>query len=248
MRVALVLGGGAARGAFHLGVIARLEELGVEICAISGVSIGAIVASSVASGLRAREILEIIKTKEFKKAIKFNYFNKSFFKIDKKAKIIKILAPISNLEDMKIPIFITCVDLLSGKKVVFSSGKSIDICLGSSALVPLFPAVSYENFLLADGGFVDNFPIGPLVGLGEKILGIDLYAMSNLEKNTNWGLKRAMRMSLSSCSNSQSHLCDHLIAEPRINKFKLFSFNEFDECFNLGFEAAIGLERDFGLI
>lgn len=241
MRVALVLGGGAARGAFHLGVIARLEELGVEICAISGVSVGAIIASSVASGLRAREILEIIKTKEFKKAIKFNYFNKSFFKIDKKAKIIKILAPISNLEDMKIPVFITCVDLLSGKRVVFSSGKTIDICLGSSALLPLFSAISYENFLLADGGFVDNFPISPLVGLNEKILGIDLYAMSNLEKNTNWGLKRAMRMSLSSCSNSQSHLCDYLIAEPGVNKFKLFSFKELDECFKLGFETARGL-------
>lgn len=244
MRVSLVLGGGAARGAFHLGVIARLEELGVEICAISGVSIGAIIACSVASGLSAREILAILSSDEFRKVIKFNYFKKSFFKIDKNAKIIQKLAPIERLENLKIPVFITCIDLLSGKKVVFSSGKSVDICLGSSALVPLFGAISYENYLLADGGFVDNFPIGSLALREEKILGVDLYAMSGLE-NVKWGLKRAMRMSLSSYSNSQRHLCDYIIAEPLINKFKLFSFKELDECFKLGFEAVKKLEKSF---
>ena len=41
MQISLALGGGAARGAFHLGVIAACERLGIEIAAVSGTSIGA---------------------------------------------------------------------------------------------------------------------------------------------------------------------------------------------------------------
>ena len=51
MKINLVLSGGAARGAFHLGIIEALLENGVEIEAISGSSIGAIIGVSLAAGV-----------------------------------------------------------------------------------------------------------------------------------------------------------------------------------------------------
>ncbi len=82
MKLALVLSGGAARGAFHLGVLAYLEDNNIEISAYSATSIGAIIACSHASGIKAREILEIFKSKEVKDTLKFNYLNKGLIKVD----------------------------------------------------------------------------------------------------------------------------------------------------------------------
>lgn len=66
MKINLVLSGGAARGAFHLGFLHCMEEQGIEINAYSGSSIGAIIATSHASGVRAKEQLEIFKSKDVK--------------------------------------------------------------------------------------------------------------------------------------------------------------------------------------
>ena len=92
--LALVLGGGAARGAFHLGVLDFIEKNNIEIKAYSGSSIGAIISASHASGISAKEQLKIFSSKDIKQIFKFNYFKKSIFKIDSLHKIIKELLQI----------------------------------------------------------------------------------------------------------------------------------------------------------
>lgn len=72
--LALALGGGAARGAFHLGVLHFLEKNQIDIKAYSGSSIGSIISASHASGISAKEQLKIFASNDLKKAIKFNYF------------------------------------------------------------------------------------------------------------------------------------------------------------------------------
>ena len=62
--IALALGGGAARGAFHLGVLDFCEQNCIQIQAYSGSSIGAIISASHASGISAKEQLKIFNSKE----------------------------------------------------------------------------------------------------------------------------------------------------------------------------------------
>ncbi len=64
--IGLVLSGGAARGMAHLGVIKALEENGIPIDYITGTSMGAIVGSMYAMGLTTDEIIQIIKSDEFR--------------------------------------------------------------------------------------------------------------------------------------------------------------------------------------
>lgn len=64
-RVGLVLSGGGAKGAAHIGVIKALEENGVPIDYITGTSIGAIIGSLYAMGYSPEEMLELILSKEF---------------------------------------------------------------------------------------------------------------------------------------------------------------------------------------
>ena len=79
MNLALVLGGGAARGAFHLGILAYLEDKGIEINAYSGSSIGAIISCSHASGIESRKMLEIFKSDEVKNEVSTTFLRNGDF-------------------------------------------------------------------------------------------------------------------------------------------------------------------------
>ena len=165
LKISLALSGGAARGAFHLGVIAALERNNVEIAAVSGTSIGAVIAVSVGSRVSAFDMLRLFKSRAFRKVFQFNYFKKGILRINEKATILKEIAPIDRLEQMKIPTFVTCVDLPSGEIVRFNEGETIKLAIASSALIPIFRPIVYENYTLIDGGFMDNLPVEPLLGL-----------------------------------------------------------------------------------
>ncbi|MEG1586411.1 MAG: patatin-like phospholipase family protein, partial [Bacteroidales bacterium] len=67
-RVGLVLSGGGARGIAHIGVIQALEDNGIPIDYITGTSIGAVVGSLYAIGYSPAEMMELIKSDEFKEA------------------------------------------------------------------------------------------------------------------------------------------------------------------------------------
>ena len=55
-RIALALGGGAAKGLAHVGVLRGLEEDGIEVAAIAGTSMGSIVGALYARGMRGKEM------------------------------------------------------------------------------------------------------------------------------------------------------------------------------------------------
>ena len=86
--LALALGGGVARGAFHLGFLDFCETHNIDIKAYSGSSIGAIISASHASGVKAKEQLKIFSSKEIREVLKFNFFRDGLLKIDHTNKII----------------------------------------------------------------------------------------------------------------------------------------------------------------
>ena len=69
LRIGLVLGGGGARGAAHIGVLQELERLQVPIDAIAGTSMGAIVGGLYASGMSAAELGQVVKSLNWTKVL-----------------------------------------------------------------------------------------------------------------------------------------------------------------------------------
>ena len=65
-KVGLVLSGGGAKGAAHIGVIKYLEEAGIPIDYIAGTSMGSIIGGLYALGYSSSEILDIISTVDLK--------------------------------------------------------------------------------------------------------------------------------------------------------------------------------------
>lgn len=236
MKISLALSGGAARGAFHLGVIHALEKNGVCIGAISGTSIGAVIAVGVGSGVSAKEMLSIFKSKAFGRVFGFNALSKGFLKIKEDEPILKTIAPISRLELMHIPTFVTCVDALSGNVVRFGEGESIPLAIASSALIPLFRPIAYEKYVLIDGGFMDNLPIEPLLAYDYPVVSVDLFPLHVKKTSTPFSLyKRSLFLSFIASSQAQKAKSDWYITDEKLASFGLFTFKELDACFELGY-------------
>ncbi len=240
MKIALVLSGGAARGSFHLGVIEALEKKGFEIEAVSASSIGAIIATSFAAGVSPKEQLKIFKSKAFKKALKFNGLKKGLIRVEEKTQVLQELIPLENLEDAKIPIHITTIDLEHGDIIRFSKGKAIPLCIASSAVVPLFKPVKYKHYQLVDGGIMDNLPITPIKHYNLPIVAVDLHPMELGFKDSIWGIiKRTIFLMWRASVQRQISECDYYITSEKLENLSLFSLKKLDEPFTLGYETAM---------
>ena len=240
--LAVALGGGAARGAFHLGVLHYCEENNIEIKAYSGSSIGAIISASHASGIKAKEQLKIFASKDVRQALKFNYFRNGLLKIDSTNKIVKELLPIEKLEDIPKPVYVNAYDTKEKKLHYFNSGDTVSLCMGSSALIPIFRPVKYEGMKLIDGGLFDNVPIKPLMNKDYHIFSVDLFPKqhSHTTKRLN-PIKAIKRKFLKQLHENHKHSIAHTnqyLGSQHIRGFSLFTFKELEECFNLGFKEA----------
>ena len=240
--LALALGGGAARGAFHLGVLDFCEQHNIKIQAYSGSSIGAIISASHASGIRAKEQLKIFSSKEMRQTLKFNYFRNGLLKIDTSNKIIKELLPIEKLENIPKPVWVNAYDLKKKELHYFNSGDTITLCIASSALIPIFKPVSYEGMYLIDGGLFDNIPIKPLQDKSYDIYAIDLFAKEHkttIKKlNPLKEIKKSLFKQLHENHKHSMENTNYYLGSQHIRNFSLFTFQELEECFKLGIKEA----------
>ena len=243
MNLALVLSGGAARGAFHLGILAYLEEKAIEINEYSGSSIGSIISCSHASGIEARKILEIFKSNDIKKVLKFNYFKKGLIRIDKEHQLLNTLLPIKNLEDLPKKVTINAYDTNTKKILYFDKGDTHMLCMGSSALIPIFRPIHYEGHNSIDGGLFDNMPIKPLENKDFDIFTIDLMPRSSQEEkrrgfNPLKPLKKKLFKTRFNNGTYSIHNSDVYITHPELRHINMFTFKGLQESFDLGYKEA----------
>ena len=247
MSISLVLSGGAARGAFELGVLQYFDEQNIQIKNISGSSIGAVIACSYASGVKPKEILEIFKTQEMKKAIKFRFSNilkGGLFSIDLNSSLINKLFPIKNIEDIPKDIFVCVYDLKAKKIEYLNKGDVVQSCLASTALVPVFHSIKMNNKLYIDGGLKDNLPITPLLNFKEKIVTIDLFpsktgSLCPMRKlNPITAIKKILFKDMIKNSFISLSKSDYVVTNEELRNTKILSFENLDYNFNLGYESA----------
>jgi NTE family protein len=238
--ISLALSGGAARGAYHLGVLQYIDEMNIKIKAICGTSIGAVIGTSYAAGVSPRRQLEIFKSKEFRGIFSFNFFRRSIFGINYHAAVLDQLFPIKNLEELNIPVFFTAVDLKNGKELYYTSGKIPEVCLASSALIPIFPPVEYDGLLLGDGGIINHMPVEPLKEYLFPIVGVNLHPLTpSYDQNNIFDLlKRSVYLKTYSSSGDSQSKCDTFITNDKLRDYSLFSFKNLDELFAMGYNDA----------
>jgi len=243
-KIGIVLSGGGARGIGHLGMIKALEEFGIKATHISGTSAGAIAAAFYAAGYSATEILNILK-----KGHIFNFSNllikrQGLFAMKGFHDIYLECFPNNSFDDLQIPLYIAATDILKGELVYFSSGNLSQAIMASSCLPLLFQPVSYNNTLYVDGGVMNNFPIEPLMGQCDIIIGsyvnsikkeIDKVGMNNI-------LDRCFHLAMKSSVEQKTLSCNLYFEPPNMSQFSLYNLKNADEIFEYSYRYALTLE------
>ncbi|KAF4611921.1 hypothetical protein D9613_004184 [Agrocybe pediades] len=174
--IALVLGGGGARGIAHLGLIRALEEYGIPIDHIAGTSIGAFV-----GGLYAREG-DLISTTGRAKQFSGRMGN-----------IWRILSDVTypivayttghefnrglykafydlHIEDMWLPYFCNTTNIITSRMEIHETGYAWRFIRASMTLVGLLPPLCDNGHLLVDGGYIDNLPVAAMSSMGASCI------------------------------------------------------------------------------
>ncbi|MBK9152412.1 MAG: patatin-like phospholipase family protein [Saprospiraceae bacterium] len=170
-KVGLVLSGGGFRGAAHIGVIKALEEAGIHPDVVSGVSAGALVGACYAAGLSTERMLELFSKPKIFSLAHYSYNKPGLLDTDKFVHYLNEYIPQSAYEELNIPLYICATNMLTGKLVTFHSGELNKPILASCAFPFVFSPVWLDGQCLSDGGIINNFPVEPLIGKCQKIIG-----------------------------------------------------------------------------
>ncbi len=172
VRIGVALGGGAARGMAHLGVLKVLEQQGIIIDMIAGTSAGAMTGILYASGMEpdynvARFIADLTPSWLFRRMPNGGYW----YLLDKyrRGKFDPMLRKYlrdSQLEQLPIPVQSVTVDLISGLAVVRREGDAVHAITESINLPGLSTPINRDGRALVDGGIVNNVPANVLVKEG----------------------------------------------------------------------------------
>ena len=161
LKIGLALGGGAARGFAHVGVIAVLEEAGLRPQMVVGTSAGSLVAAIYATGKTSAQLqktalsMEEVSITDWMLPI----IGKGMFRGDALGRYVNQLVGGRLIENMTIPLGIVATDLNSGEAVMFRSGDTGTAVRASSAVPAVFVPVRISGHEYVDGGLVSPVPV-----------------------------------------------------------------------------------------
>jgi len=162
----VALSGGGARGFAHLGVLAELEAAGIHFEVVAGASMGAILGAFYAAGHRPEALIEAIKGVRWTRFFSLNPGRGVFSKRRLLAFLRENLPP--RFEDLEKPFLVSAVNLETGALRYLSRGDLPLAVLASAAHPLLLGSVEVSGERLADGGILDNLPVGGARQLGAR--------------------------------------------------------------------------------
>jgi NTE family protein len=160
-RIGLALGGGAAKGFAHVGVIAVLEEAGIVPDLVVGTSAGSLVAALYASGMNAEQLrqtalrLEEVAIADWMLPL----VNRGLFRGEALARYVNEAVSGRLIEDMRIALGVVAVDLANGQPILFRRGDTGTAVRASSAVPAVFQPVRIGGRDYVDGGLVSPVPV-----------------------------------------------------------------------------------------
>jgi NTE family protein len=189
--IALALGGGGARGIAHIAVLEALDELGLEIVALSGTSMGAIVGAAYAAGLSGAELRAHAtttlrnRTEVMSRLLKARVgrFSQMVFGgmsnpvlVDAEA-FLDLFWPArvpDRFEDLATPFTAVATDYWNRCEALFDQGPLAPAVAGSMAIPGLIRPVQAGGRVLVDGGAVNPLPYGLLMGKADLVIACDV--------------------------------------------------------------------------
>lgn len=252
MNIGLVLSGGGARGAAHIGVIKALEEHKIYPTHIAGTSAGAIVGALYAGGVGWSEILNFFKTIPLFNTNRYAYRKPGFIDTKRFYDNFKEYLPIDNFNALKKPLFITATNVVDGTLKIFHEGELIRPILASASFPGVFTPTEIDGSYYIDGGTLNNFPVEPLKKECDTIIGVYVNPLKKIKiedlKHSYNIADRALKIKSVSESISKFSDCDLVIKPEALSNYGTFSMNNMEAIFEVGYTSTKELLKDNKLI
>ncbi len=233
--IGLVLSGGGVRGMAHIGLIQAMNEFGLSANVVGGSSVGALVGALYANGNSVVEMMAFFKETPLFRYNFLTIVKPGFIDTDRYFDVFKAYFPEDTFEALQKELHVVATNLQKGDLEYFSEGELIRPLLASAALPPVFSPVEMDGQLYADGGIMNNFPLEPVMGKADFIIGSNVSVVGELNKNA---LKNSLQLTgrvtglmIYAINRSKLEACDLLM--------------EFKELENIGVLDRKGLEKAY---
>lgn len=173
--IGLALGGGAARGFAHIGVIQVLEEQGIKVDFLTGTSAGSLVAALYASGMNGRELASLAENMDEGAITDWSFPGRGLIRGEALARYVREKTGGRLIEQMPLPLGIVATDLSDGSGVLFRSGDTGAAVRASSAVPAVFQPVKIGSREFVDGGLVAPVPVRYARQMGaDLVIAVDI--------------------------------------------------------------------------
>ena len=246
-KIAIVLGGGGARGLAHIGVLKVLREENIPIDIVVGTSVGALIGAVYCAGEPMYKIERMGETVQWNNLT--NLSNTSLIRLlisehllstDKIEKYLNEKIGKKNFSDLKIPFACVATDLVTGERVVFREGEVALAARASSTIPGLFDPVEYRHRFLVDGGLYENIPtdVAKLMG-ADIIIAVSVSAdfTKNNRSNVFMILTQAIYIQGKQMDEERCKLAD-IVIRPDVGDVSAADLGRSRECIDSGISAA----------
>ena len=185
VRIALALGGGAARGFAHIGVIKALEAQGIKPDIVVGTSAGSVVAALYASGMSGFDLQKVALQMEESMVADWTLPNRGVLKGEALQAFINQKVGNRTIQQLPKPLGVVATDLQSGELVLFRRGDTGMAVRASSAVPGMFQPVEISGRDYVDGGLTSPVPAQSARAMGaDFVIAVDISNVTRRDKLT----------------------------------------------------------------
>ena len=180
VKIGIALGGGAAKGFAHIGVIKMLEANGIKPAVVSGTSAGSVVGALYASGMDAYAMQEKAFALDESRIRDVSLFSGGVVKGQKLQDYVNELVGGRSIEKLRKPFAAVATNLANGERTVFVRGNTGQAVRASSSIPGVFEAVTIGKAHYIDGGVVSPVPVDAARELGaDFVIAVDISSKAN---------------------------------------------------------------------
>jgi len=181
MKIGIALSGGGAKGFAHIGVLNALDRAGIEIDAVSGTSMGALVGAFYASG-KLEELQERasgIRLRDIPLLLSLTISKQGLFSGRNIEKFLSEFLGGEKIERLNRKYAAVCIDLNKGNVITFTKGDLVQAVRASIAIPGVFKPVISKDELLVDGGIIEPLPVHAARDIGsDYVIAVDVISDS----------------------------------------------------------------------
>ncbi len=180
LRIGLALGGGAAKGFAHIGVIKMLDANGIHPVVVAGTSAGSVVGALYASGMDAYALQQKAVALDEASIRDVSLFSGGVVKGQKLEDYVNAQVGGRKFEQLKKPFAAVATRLEDGQRTVFVRGNVGQAVRASSSIPGVFEAVSIGKYHYVDGGVTSPVPVDAARELGaDFVIAVDISSKAN---------------------------------------------------------------------